>query len=77
MTVNNKVAYNKIKKKLIAEIEDPGWMTAFQPMVIADMLTKIYKIVDPDKQIKFEYYKKGSEFGFASVPDPSAEKKEE
>ena len=69
MPVKNEIRYNRIQKMLMAKIQDPAWMTAFQPMVIAELITSIYKMMDPDKKIKFQYYKKGSEEGFASVPD--------
>jgi hypothetical protein len=76
MPINSKIKFNKIEKILTAEIQNPAWSTAFQPMVIEDLLAAIYKVMEPEKKIKFEYYKKGSEIGFAAVPDLS-EKKEE
>jgi hypothetical protein len=67
--VESEIRYNILKKMLQANIEDPAWRTVFQPMLVSELLTNIYTVVNPEKNVKFEYYSMGKgEWGFRAIP---------
>ena len=61
------IKYQKARKLLKIEIQDPAFGTAFQPHMLAEMLTDIYNVLDANNSIKFQYYKEGGSWGFKTV----------
>jgi 1,4-dihydroxy-2-naphthoyl-CoA synthase len=64
------VRYHREPKIVKITAQDPGWKTPFQPMIIGDILTALYNLMHPDKNVKFEYYTNQAtgEFGYRAIP---------
>jgi hypothetical protein len=69
---NNKleVRYIENKKLLTITVKDPCWKTPFQSMLVADILTALYGLMSPWKNVKFEMFndEKTSIWGFRAIP---------
>lgn len=63
---NLEVRYTKDKKTLTIVAKDLSWKTPFQQMFIADIITAVYDLMLPGKNVKFEFNqnKDTGEWGF-------------
>lgn len=61
------VRFNKNKKQLRVDAKDPAFLTPLKHLVIADVLSSVYEVINLDNQVKFEYFKENGSWGFRAI----------